>query len=121
MLSLANLSHPGRCGAPWRISSMSMSTWNKVLRPPRRRASVAWRFGAIAGLCALSIAPAWTQASPELRQVLERLDPQNQALMAELHALREQLAAGGSQSAPEQTAAAAAPTVEERLEVQEAR
>ena len=103
---------------------MSMSTWNKVLRPPRRRASVAWRFGAIAGLCALSIAPAWTQASPELRQVLERLDrleAQNQALMAELHALREQLAAGGSQSAPEQTAAAAAPTVEERLEVQEAR
>ncbi|MGD0498127.1 MAG: hypothetical protein ABSC23_06800 [Bryobacteraceae bacterium] len=101
-----------------------MSARNEVRRQARRRAGVAWRFGAIAGLCALSITPAWTQASPELRQILERLDrleAQNQALTAEVHALREELAARGGQPVPEQAAEAAAPTVEERLEVQETR
>jgi hypothetical protein len=87
---------------------------------------MAWRFGAIAGFCALSIGPAWTQASPELRQILERLDrleSQNRALTAEVHALREELAARGGQPAPEAELAAdaAAPTTEERLEIQETR
>jgi hypothetical protein len=103
---------------------MSMSARNEVRLPPRRQVGTVWRLGAIAGLCALSIAPAWSQASPELRQILDRLDrleAQNQALTAEVHALREQLAARGGQPAPEPTAEAAAPTVEERLEVQETR
>jgi uncharacterized membrane protein len=59
-----------------------------------------------------------------LRQILDRLDrleAQNQALTAEVRALREQLAARGGQPAPEPTAEAAAPTVEERLEVEETR
>jgi hypothetical protein len=82
---------------------------------------MAWRFAAVAGLCALPVAPAWCQESPDLRQILDRLDrleAQNQALTAEVHALREQLAAGGGQPAPIE---AAAPTIEERLEVQETR
>jgi len=102
---------------------MSTSALNELRRPRRRWAGLASRFGAIAGLCALATTPAWTQASPELRQILERLDrleAQNQALTAEVHALREELVARGSPPAPA-AAAAPAPTVEERLEVQETR
>ena len=101
---------------------MSMSARNEVRRPPRRRVGTAWRLAAVAGLCVLSIGPAWCQASPEVRQILDRLDrleAQNQALTAEVHALREELAARGGQPAP--AAEATAPTVEERLEVQETR
>jgi hypothetical protein len=93
---------------------MPMSDPNEARRP-LVLAGMAWRFAAIAGLCSLSIVPAWTQASPELRQILERLDrleAQNQALTAEVHALREELAARGSPPAP---------PVEERLAVQETR
>src|ERR1017187_5103304 len=132
MRSSASLSRQGRFGAHWRSSSMSMSARNEVRRPPRRWAGMAWRVGAIAGLCALSIGPAWTQASPELRQILERLDrleSQNRALTAEVQALREELAARGGQPGPapgaqpgqEPAVDAAAPALEERLEIQETR
>jgi uncharacterized protein (UPF0335 family) len=93
---------------------MSVSTLNEDRRP-RLRDGIAWRFGAIAVLCALPITPAWTQTPPDLRQILERLDrleAQNQALTAEVHALREELAARGNPPAP---------PVEERLAVQETR
>jgi hypothetical protein len=81
---------------------------------------MARRLAAVAGFCAISIGPAWSQASPELRQILERLDrleAQNQALTAEVHALREP----APEQAPVAEAAAPAPTVEERLDVQETR
>jgi hypothetical protein len=110
---------------------MFMSVRNEIPRPPRSRAGAVRRLIALAGFCALSIAPAWPQASPELQQIMERLDrleKQNRALTTEVHELREQLAARGGPPAEhaEQSAAAgalapSAPTIEERLEVQETR
>jgi hypothetical protein len=107
---------------------MSISVRNEIQRPPRPRAGAVWRIAAIAGFCALSIAPAWSQASPELRQVIERLDrleAQNRELTTEVRALREELAARGGPPAPDQTAEQSppveAPTLEDRLEVQETR
>ena len=90
---------------------MSMSARNEIRR-----------LVAIAGFCALSIAPAWPQSSPELQQVLERLDRlerQNQGLTAEVRELRERLAA--REGSPAEAGAPNAATVEERLEVQETR
>ena len=75
---------------------MSMAARNEIWRSPARRARVAWHFCAVAGFCALSIAPAWAQAPPEWSQVLERLDrleTQNRELTAEVRALRSELAA----------------------------
>lgn len=65
---------------------------------------------------ALSIAPAFAQSNPELRQILERLDrleEQNRALLEEIRELKSELAAARD-SHPQ-------PTVEERLQVQESR
>ncbi len=90
-----------------------MST--SALSDAPRRSRMARRLGAATALCLLFILPAWTQAAPDLRQILERLDrleAQNQALTAEVHALREELAARGSPPAP---------PVEDRLDVQETR
>ncbi len=85
--------------------------------------------------CALPLAAAllWcavgnarAQDTPEMRQILERLDrleKDNQALTEEIHALRQELAAADkppSAAGPE-TAATAAPTAQENAAVQQNR
>jgi hypothetical protein len=64
------------------------------------------------------------QQPPELKEVLDRLDrleAQNQALMTEIRALRQQLAASPQAAAQAVTQAGDAQPVEERLEVAEQR
>ena len=75
---------------------------------------------AIAGFCLLAPA-AWTQttATPDMQKVLERLDrleDENQQLLEEIRELRSELQASATQQPPN-----AAPTVAERLDVQESR
>jgi hypothetical protein len=80
-------------------------------------------------LAALAAKSLSAQQPPELRQVIERLDrleEQNRDLMAEIRALRQQLAANQPAPAPEsvsQTAGAEAPPqpVSDRLDVAESR
>src|SRR5262249_6814939 len=80
-----------------------------------------------AAICTVVMAPAvWAQSPAELRQVLNRLDrleAQNQELLSEIKALREQLGGNSQAASP---AGAPAPTAaevpaEERGEVQERR
>lgn len=83
-------------------------------------------------LCLLFAALARAQ-TPDLSQVLERLDrleAENRQLIAEVHALKDQLAASQTQSPAQPPAAAdqsataqqpTAPSIEDRLEVQESR
>jgi hypothetical protein len=97
------------------------------MRSPLPKLSLAAGFLAAA---LSSAAPA--QTPPDLRQVLERLDrleAQNQALMTEIRALREQLRAAAEPGAvpsaaaqvPELESPVSTPPVEERVEVQERR
>lgn len=82
---------------------------------PRAAAKVAGTLAAVWLVCGM---PVQAQTSTEMRQILERLErleEQNRALAAEVHALRAELAAGARREPPP------APAVEERLDVQESR
>ncbi|MES1261844.1 MAG: hypothetical protein ABUS49_08915 [Acidobacteriota bacterium] len=73
----------------------------------------------VAGLIVFPLVPraAFAQGTPDLQRVLERLDKlekQNQELMAEIQALRKELA-------QDKEAPGAAPTLAERMDVQESR
>ncbi len=111
------------------------------MRPIRRGPARAVCAGAV--LCLLQLLPAWGQTPGDMQKVLERLDrleQQNRELTAEIHALRDQLAAvhppppseQGAPTAPGESpeesaraAQAAQPSerasIEERLQVQENR
>ncbi len=83
---------------------------------PRRCALRFWRASAL--IAAVLVATSARAQSPDLRQVVERLDrleTQNQQLLDEVRSLKEQLAALAPGKSPQ------APAVEERLEVQESR
>ncbi len=73
------------------------------------------------------VTPAAPQSGTELRQILERLDrleAQNQELLAKVNALQEELAAargGAAGAGAESTPAATGPTLAERVAAQEAR
>ena len=74
-------------------------------------------------LCAGAGSLARAQQSPELQQVLQRLDrleEQNRELLTEIRALREQIAAKPGAAAPAAEAAAPAP-LEDRVAVEERR
>lgn len=73
----------------------------------------------------LMAAAAYGQSQTDVRQILDRLDKleeQNRELMAEVHALRRELSATREQAPPAPAdQAQAAPTLAERVEVQERR
>ncbi|HEY1207064.1 MAG TPA: hypothetical protein VGF05_20430 [Bryobacteraceae bacterium] len=86
-------------------------------RARRKRAGAARALCAGAAMWLLSSAPAPAQTPGDMQKILERLDrleEQNKALTAEVHALREELAAARG-AAPTQA------STEERLGVQESR
>ena len=97
---------------------MRITCFNDSRRAPRVAARIA---GGVAAGLALWLSwgtPAQAQTSDDMRQILERLnrlEEQNRALAAEVRELRNELAAT---RAPEP---AAAPTTEERLDVQDSR
>jgi hypothetical protein len=77
--------------------------------------------GLVAALLALSAIPVSAQSTPELRQILQRLDrleEQNRALAAEVRDLKSALALARGNQPPEPPPQ---PTAEERIEVQESR
>src|ERR1700693_4921063 len=94
-----SLSRPAPCARNWRSSYMR-----------KLSCLVSWQLLAACAAGSLS-----AQQPPELKQVIDRLDrleAQNRELMAEIRALREQLATAPPASAPEgalQTADAEAP------------
>src|SRR4051794_6552580 len=78
-----------------------------------------------AGLIVFPLVPfrAFAQSAPDMQRVLDRLDKlekQNQELMAEIQALRSELGQTNREAVPPQPAAPA-PTLAERMEVQESR
>ncbi len=91
---------------------------NQGLSPFTGRAGGAWKLSVAVGLFLAWNVTATAQTSQEMQQVLDRLgrlENQNQELLAEVRALREELVAiRGSQPAQ-------GPSIEERLQVQESR
>ncbi len=89
---------------------------------PARGRLYLWALGLCAALAWVPAAAA--QTTPEVREILERLDrveAQNRALMAKIDALESELAKAHADSTNSSGPAAPSPTVEERLAVQEAR
>ncbi len=84
---------------------------------PNERSNARGRAIGFALIAAILAGPAAAQTSADIGAILQRLDrleQQNRELAAEVRALRQELAAA-------HTAPAQAPTVEERLDVQDAR